>query len=178
MTRRAGFVPVSLSAQEARIVASWFVREARHTRTAVPTLLGGGPDFKQRRAEQVHKLLEVAHFMVDSGRYKRKRVQMPREMASFIVHCWECHLIRARCIGGWCWISPALNRLANECRQATRGPGCPRLSRKLVQARITSGGGDVRELRRLKKRERRDVWLDQVTERGETLLSTSLQPPP
>lgn len=159
MTLRAGQVRVSATRQQLLAVAVWIERQARE-----PAGLLTGADWKSRADAEARS---VAAGLRLAARHERRFVTLDRETA--------CYCARLN-VG--LHVPFAASHFANECRKAvgTRR-GAPGLTLAQLRQRLQDATGDERELRRLRKRERLEGWLERLRARGETLLTATEKPP-
>jgi len=166
MTRKAGFSRVQMTSGEARSFARDLLCLAKlnHCHPVKPTLLS--PD-----CADYYPVLRLVKDLIRASRYSRSFC----ELRTF--HLREAIGVFDAAVSMRGYIPPGAAMFVNRCREAMPKKGAPWLTRKQLQLRIQQGGGDERERRRLRKRERLNVWIDGIRERGETLLTSTVDPP-
>lgn len=157
MTQKSGFVTIPLTRLEAAAAAR-SVLWANKIRSG--------------RQVGLDKLIRI---LVRAKRYERLSIQIPRESAENAAATLDAIMVIGSQVG--LFLPPDLT-FFYRCRDAVmRKKGRPKLTRKQIQTWISYEQGDARELRRLKKRERLERWLDEIEARGETLITHSIPPP-
>lgn len=177
MTPR-GMVKVPASAATTAAAGRWLRRASLSLQNRAPSLLSD----PERWEADIQADERLAVWLERMSGWQRTSISLRREDLMRLVTWHDVvafvpHLLPTA--GALSFLRAC--RLAGHARV-----GRPRLDDERLNRRIFEGPAqpfrDARELRRLKKRARQhvllDAWLDGIQDRGETLLTYSVPPPP
>lgn len=166
MTRKAGCIRVQMTDREAAALARAFLWFAKSIgcHPVLPGLLSADDTVCYPARGLIKDLIKAS-------RHNRNHCELRADRTMSALTLLETAAIRGA------FVPTPIMIFSRRCREVMKRRGCPRLTRRQLQQRILQGEGDERELRRLRKRERLNAWLDGVKERGETLLTYTVPPP-
>jgi len=172
MTKNAGDVEVSATAAHLKATARYIRAAGAVLRDRGPSLLMGPDAFNAaRRADDL-----LADYLDRLGRRQRASVRFARCVAA------QVGQVEASLVFVLPNADPRVVEFVRACSHATRKrAGRPRLGRAALDRRVADAQHDPdvdeREVRRLRKRQRLEEWMDRVHARGESLLMSTEEMP-